>query len=144
MYPTAVGIEDDGDYGTEGEDEEGKQPSEVQNAVKHYQRDYARVDLHQNESVSELNLEQLRIPDFDQYFRDYYAEQLELGAIKALPEFLNEEIVEYRDQMVSIDTAAEHTVLLYVPQLYFTQFFTSKTKESRYLEKLIYECLPSL
>lgn len=52
--------------------------------------------------------------------------------------------VDYKDQIHSIETVSDHSVLLYVPQLFFKMFFDSKIKEQKVLEKFLYENLPSL
>ena len=60
LYPTAVGLAEPEDD-EEDEDNAGK-------AMKHYEIDYAKVMIKQNESVSELNLDEIRIKDFDKYY----------------------------------------------------------------------------
>ena len=49
LYPTAVGL-------AEQEDDEEDEENEGR-AMKHYEIDYAKVMIKQNESVSELNLD---------------------------------------------------------------------------------------
>lgn len=49
LYPTAVGL-------AEPEDDEEDEENEGR-AMKHYEIDYAKVMIKQNESVSELNLD---------------------------------------------------------------------------------------
>ena len=112
--------------------------------MRHYEIDYAKVPMKQNESVSDLNLEEKRIRDFDKYFSNYYQTLFDQNIISALPETLNWPVNEYKDRVYSFDSIDDHSILLYVPQLKFTQFITNQTKEQRQLEKLLYECLPSL
>ena len=112
--------------------------------MRHYEIDYAKVPMKQNESVSDLNLEEKRIRDFDKYFSNYYQTLFDQNIISALPETLNWPVHEYKDRVYSFDSIDDHSILLYVPQLKFTQFITNQTKEQRQLEKLLYECLPSL
>ena len=61
-----------------------------------------------------------------------------------MPESLSWPVSEYKDRILSIDSRDAHSVLLYVPQHEFKQFHSCSTKEQRYLEKLLYENLPSL
>ena len=59
LYPTAVGLAEPEEE--EDEDNEGR-------AMRHYEIDYAKVMIMQNQSVSEFNLDEIRIKDFDKYF----------------------------------------------------------------------------
>ena len=97
--------------------------------MRHYEIDYAKVPLKVNESVSDLNLEEKRIRDFDKYFSNYYQTLFDQNIISALPETLNWPVNEYKDRVYSFDSVDDHSVLLYVPQLEFTQFITNQTKE---------------
>lgn len=45
--------------------------------MRHYETTTARVMLHEHESVSCLNMEQLKIKNFDAYFTDYYNDLIE-------------------------------------------------------------------
>ena len=40
--------------------------------MRHYETTTARVMLHDGESVSSLNMEQLKIKDFQAYYNDHY------------------------------------------------------------------------
>ena len=99
--------------------------------MKHYEIDYAKVMIKQNESVSELNLDEIRIKDFDKYYQTHYQNQVTNGTISALPETLNWPVNEYKDRVYSFDSTDDHSVLLYVPQLPFNQFMTNQTKDQR-------------
>lgn len=45
--------------------------------MRHYETTTARVMLHEHESVSCLNMEQLKIKNFDAYFTDHYNDLIE-------------------------------------------------------------------
>ena len=40
--------------------------------MKHYEIDYAKLQIKENESVSDLGLDSIRIKDFDEYFERHY------------------------------------------------------------------------
>lgn len=112
--------------------------------MRHYEIDFAKVQIKQNESVSDLRMDEVRIKDFDAYFERFYKNQLEQGLISQLPQTLSWPVNEYKDRAFSFDTTDDHSVLLHVPHVEFYQFISNQTKEQRQLEKLLYECLPSL
>ena len=72
-----------------------------------------------------MRAEEIRIKDFDEYFVNFYQNQLEQGMISKLPETLNWPVNEYKDRAYSFDTKEDHSVLLYVPQMEFYQFLTN-------------------
>ena len=45
--------------------------------MRHYETTTARVMLHEHESVSCLNIDQIKIKDFDAYFLSHYNDLLE-------------------------------------------------------------------
>ena len=53
--------------------------------MRHYEIDFAKVQIKQNESVSDLRMDEVRIKDFDAYFERFYKNQLEQGLISQLP-----------------------------------------------------------
>ena len=111
--------------------------------MRHYETTQARVMLHNGEGVSSLNIDKLRIKDYDEYFEEYYNDLLANQFIKKIPESLSWPVNEYKDTAISIDALDAHTVLLYVPEIHFRMIAKSSTKELRHLERLFYECLPS-
>ena len=62
LYPTAVGLAEPDSA------EEDEQENSGAAAMRHYEIDYAKVKISQNESVSDFNLQEVRIKDFDKYF----------------------------------------------------------------------------
>ena len=84
--------------------------------MKHYEFTTARVSFLQHDSVSDLTLDRFRVKDFDAYYRDLHAGQLEAGSISRMPESLSWPVTEYKDRVLSIDSLDPHSVLLYVPQ----------------------------
>mmetsp|Transcript_34348 Transcript_34348/g.42412 ORF Transcript_34348/g.42412 Transcript_34348/m.42412 type:complete len:133 (+) Transcript_34348:405-803(+) len=112
--------------------------------MKHYETTHARLTLHKNESVSSLNLERMRIKDFDTYFANYYEDLLENKFIREMPESLSWPVMEYKDTAVTVDATEAQTVLMYVPEAHFRMVADSHTKELRQLERMLYESLPSL
>ena len=99
--------------------------------MRHYEKTHARIMLHDQESVSSLNIEKLRIKDFDVYFEEYYHDLLDKGFIKKLPESLSWPVDHYKDSAASIDAIDAHTVLLYVPEVHFRMLAESRTRELR-------------
>ena len=95
LYPTAVKL-GEGLVKFKGQEEE-----EVK---KHYETAYAYCDFRQHQSVSDLNLTDYKIKDYDQYFLDYYQEKIEQGVIKALPKSLEWPVSEYRDRPCMIQS----------------------------------------
>ena len=85
----------------------------------------------------------MRIKDFDQYYETFFRDQYEAGTIQMMPESLNWPVTEYKDTPKCLTSTDSHSILLHVPELFWRQFFDSVTKEQRYLEKLLYECLPT-
>ena len=72
---------------------------EAEEVKKHYETAKAYVDLRQHQSVSELNLTDWRIKDFDIYFQNYYKEKVENGQIRAMPKSLEWPVSEYKDRV---------------------------------------------
>lgn len=62
MFATAIGL------ASEENAEEDEEIAQITEVKRHYERAKAWVDIREHESVSTLNLESLRIKDFDAYF----------------------------------------------------------------------------
>ena len=93
--------------------------------MRHYETTTAKVILHENESVSSLNMDRLRIKDFDFYFRNYYNDLIEQGTINSLPESLSWPVAEYKDTPISLQATEAETIILYVPQNKFKMLIES-------------------
>ena len=140
VFPTSIGLADD----REGKD--GDQPAESDPGIekmRHYETTTAKVTLHDGEGVSSLNIDKLRIKDFDAYYQEYYKDLVENKFINKLPESLSWPVDHYKDTAVTIDAIDAHTVLLYVPEIHFRMISKSSTRELRHLERFFYEALPS-
>lgn len=70
--------------------------------MRHYETTTAKVTLHEHESVSSLNIDRLRIKDFDFYYRNHYDDLIVQQKITTLPESLSWPVAEYKDTAVSL------------------------------------------
>ena len=60
LYPTAIGLAE-----PEDDDEDDEENNTGAAAMRHYEIDYAKVQIRQNTCVSDFNLDEIRIKDFN-------------------------------------------------------------------------------
>ena len=88
--------------------------------VEHFEICDINLDFYKMESVSDFNLDQVRVQDYDIYFREIYDHMLQTGKIDSIPELALRPVKEYRDKLTSISTLDAHSILLYIPYLPLT------------------------
>ena len=103
----------------------------------------AKVMFEPLSTVTDANLGELRVEDYDAYFAEQYQKQVESGKAEGNPTQLHP-VSQYQDKLAKIETTEPHSVLLHVPYAEFKQVIESFGRDHKEVERLLFECMPNL